>query len=85
MGLNSAGLTDAIAAAFKEEWIAAKKVDLPEAGNEDRRLMFAAIARGILEYLHTHQKELFNTITVEEQPDQIVTHKVKDVDLNITT
>ena len=84
MSLDAVSLTEAIVSAFEKEWAAAKGSPLPAVGKEDRRLMFAAVARGILEYLEAHQNEFFNTITFEEPPGQTVTRKVTEVDLNIS-
>jgi hypothetical protein len=41
-----------------------KNIPLPDAGKEDRRLMFAAVARGVLQYLSDHQGELISAVTL---------------------
>lgn len=50
-------LTEAIEHALKMEWLAVKGESLPETGAEDRRLLLAAIAQGVLDYLKDHQDE----------------------------
>ena len=86
MALEVAGMTAAIETAFEKEWKAAKNnTPLPDMGKAERQMLFAAIARGVLEYLKVHQNELVNTITFEDSPGQRVTHTVKEVDLNIST
>ena len=57
-------MTGLIDAAMQEEWRAAKGEDLPGGpGEEDRRILFAAVARGVLRYLYAHRAELLtNTV-----------------------
>jgi hypothetical protein len=38
-----------------------KGTHLPEMGKEDRRLMFVAISRGVLKYLHDHREAVTTT------------------------
>jgi hypothetical protein len=51
-------LAEEIDNALKMEWLAIKKQPLPDAGKDDRRLLFAAIAQGVLNYLLDHSAEL---------------------------
>ena len=86
MALEAAGLTAAIEAAFGKEWALVKTIPLPGAGREDRRLLFAAVARGILEYLNAHENETVTTVTLEETGSSTGTTKVysvREIDLNI--
>jgi hypothetical protein len=85
MPLIPSELTDAMQEAFKTEWAAAKKTPMPEAGGQDRRLLFAAVARGLLEYVAAHQAEALQTITFEDVAGQSVKHTVTDTAINITT
>ena len=85
MALVAAELTEAIQEALKKEWQAAKGQPLPEAGLEDRRLLFAAVAHGLLAYLKAHQNDMLNAIIFEDVSGQPVTHTVKGAELNITT
>jgi hypothetical protein len=57
-------LAEAMENAMKQEWQAVKGVPLPEQGEEDRRLLFAAIAQGIFVYLKANEDELINNITL---------------------
>jgi hypothetical protein len=64
---NFAGtLTEAMDKAMKTEWQAVKGTALPSQGQEDRRLLFAAISQGLFAFLHEHQNELINNITIED-------------------
>jgi hypothetical protein len=70
--------------AFDQLFATVKQSPLPEAGLQDRRLLFVAIARGVLQYLENHQAELFSHLVIVHQfgfPDP---HQVTQVDLNIT-
>jgi hypothetical protein len=51
-------LGEAIEAAFAAELFAQRGTTLPEVGKDDRRLLFASIAQGVLQYLSRHQSEL---------------------------
>jgi hypothetical protein len=64
MALRPNELTDAMDAAFKVEWARQKNFPLPEAGSEDRRLLFAAVARGLLTYLEANEDELVHSLTM---------------------
>jgi hypothetical protein len=66
MSLTPSALTDAIEAGYELEWKNKKPNPLPESGTEDRRLLFAGIARGILQYLYDHHDELVTTITTQD-------------------
>ena len=48
MALTRAGLLHSIEAAFVVEWQAAKGAPPSAQGAEDRRILFAAVARGLL-------------------------------------
>ena len=49
----------AIDAAMQDEWTAAYGAPLPGgAGELDRRILFAAVARGVLGYLYAHRDDL---------------------------
>jgi hypothetical protein len=64
---NFAGsLAEAMDNAMKTEWQAVKGVPLPGQGQDDRRLLFAAIAQGIFVFLKAHEDELMNNITIED-------------------
>jgi len=84
VSLDVTGMTAAIEAAFATEWAKSKpNMALPAAGQEDRRMLFAAVARGILEYLKDHEDEIFKTITIEEGAGRRV-HKIVEADLDFS-
>jgi O-methyltransferase involved in polyketide biosynthesis len=63
----SNSMAEAIEIAMQQE-LAASGTALPAAGADDRRLLFVAIARGVLQYLKAHQTETFNSITFGAPP-----------------
>lgn len=83
MSLRPSELTDAIQAAFEDEWRAVKGGSPPGAGTEDRRLLFAAVARGLLQYLDSHQNEVLKEITFEDSGEDRKTHTVVGTRLDI--
>ena len=53
----------AIDAAMQEEWQAAHGAPLPGGPGElDRRILFAAVAKGVLRYLHAHRADLVTDV-----------------------
>jgi hypothetical protein len=62
----SASLAEAMDNAMKSEWQAVKGVGLPSQGQDDRRLLFAAIAQGLFVFLKAHEDELMNNISLED-------------------
>ena len=51
----------AIEAAMDDEWQHAHGESLPGVGQEDRLILFKAIARGVLGYLAAHQSDIGTT------------------------
>jgi hypothetical protein len=50
--------------AMQNEWQAVKGSPLPSGlGEEDRRILFAAIAQGVLKFLFDHRADLITTST----------------------
>jgi len=78
-------LTDAIQAAFAQEWQVIKGGSPPNVGTEDRRLLFAAVARGLLQYLEDHEDELMTRITFDDSGQDRETHTVVSASLDIDT
>jgi hypothetical protein len=76
-------MTDAIEAAYKTEWGKVKSNPLPDAGKDDRRLIFAGVARGILQYLHDHQSELLTTLKTQDDSGVQYNFQVSETDLGI--
>ena len=56
-----------------------KGTHLPEAGKEDRRLLFVAISRGVLQYLSDHQVTMHTTVAMNSAPP-----RTGSIDLNVT-
>jgi hypothetical protein len=54
----AATLSETIEAAMAVEYQALKGVPLPAAGAEDRRMLFNAIAHGLIVYLKAHEADL---------------------------
>lgn len=59
-------MTAYIEAAMQEEWQAARGEALPRVGAEDRRILFAAVAKGVLRYLHAHRDDLITSREILE-------------------
>jgi hypothetical protein len=77
-------LTDAIDKAFGTEWANSKGGTAPDAGKDDRRLMFAAVARGILEYLSAQQSDFIASLTLTDTAgNSSVTYNASATSLNI--
>lgn len=53
-------MAEEIENALKMEWFAIKKQPLPNDGKADRRLLFAAIAQGVLSYLRNNNQFLIS-------------------------
>ncbi len=70
----SNSMAESIEQAMDTEWRAVKGVALPSAGLEDRKILWAAIANGILNYLKAHQDEILESITLNSHPSETVTH-----------
>lgn len=65
------GMADAIEQAFADELSKRKGTSLPDASAEERRMLFAAIARGVLGYLHDNESNLNIVIGPDTYPLQI--------------
>jgi hypothetical protein len=59
-------MTAYIESAMQEEWLAARGEALPTAGAEDRRVLFAAVAKGVLRYLYEHRADLITTRRIDD-------------------
>jgi hypothetical protein len=66
MALTHAGLTQAIEAAFVVEYQAARGSPPAAMGAEDRRILFAAVARGVLTYLEAQGSGALASLEVRE-------------------
>jgi hypothetical protein len=83
MALTSTELTAFMQQALRQEWQATKGSVISNTTVEDMRLIFAAVARGLLNYLETHQDDFINTITVQERSGTQITQTVVRADFNI--
>jgi hypothetical protein len=83
--LDDEALKDSLAKAVEDAMddllFRTKGAHLPEEGREDRRLLFAAVARGVLKYLSDHQGALRAKVTVTGAAG---TFDVKDFNLAVT-
>jgi hypothetical protein len=63
-------MTALIENAMQEEWNAAyPDKPLPDSGRQDRLVMFAAVAKGVLRYLHQHQDSIGTTAVTATTTD----------------
>ncbi len=66
-------MAEAMEDAFKSEWNAVKGVGLPAQGEEDRRLLFSAIAQGVVKHLKERANEAFNIdVRVTQTPEVLM-------------
>lgn len=72
-------MAEAIEVALQQEWPLARGVPLPPEGMQERRIVFVAIARGVLQYLKDHQHEFINSMTLNGTPQSVT-----NLDLNIS-
>ncbi len=83
MPLTVFELTDSIDRAFATEWDKRKNhAPLPAGGEEDRKLLFAAVARGVLTYLKAKEDELVGSIDTT-RAEEVTTLVVSGAVLNI--
>ena len=84
MALKASEMVTAMENAMKDEWKKAKGEDLSNDYAEDRRLLFAAVARGVLEYLEANQNEILKEITLQQKGStKAFAYDVKKLDLNV--
>jgi hypothetical protein len=55
--------------AFIAEWNAVKGTPLPDNAEQDRKIMFAAVAQGVLNYLHAHRDDMPTTQNSDHRHD----------------
>jgi hypothetical protein len=67
MALEPNGLADAMVAALPRAWELVKGNDIPFPGGstDDAKIMFLAVARGLLTYLEAHQNDMIKTIDLD--------------------
>lgn len=57
-------MAQAIEIEMKNVFKALKGKDMPDVGEEDRRMLFSAIARGVLKYLEDNAGQLIKAVTI---------------------
>jgi hypothetical protein len=62
-------MTALIEQAMQEEWLAVYDKPLPDNGKRDRLVMFAAIAKGVLRYLHRNRDSIGTDAVVANTVD----------------
>jgi len=62
-------MTALIEQAMQDEWTAVYGKPLPDNGKQDRLVMFAAIAKGVLGYLHQNQDSIGTSAVVSDDID----------------
>lgn len=78
----SGSLAEAIETAMKEEWQLVKGEALPSAGEEERRVLFVAVARGVIKFLDDHQDEIFTSMTLKRGAARKVAYTVEALEFN---
>lgn len=73
-------MAKAIEDALKTEWASVKGKALPSTGEEDRRLLFVAIAQGVLRYLSEHDDTSLDVHSV-----QVTNHVGNDGKVRVIT
>ena len=62
-------LAEAIEQAMKDEWQRAKDEPMPDTDPTDRRILFVAVARGLLAFLNGRPNDVLSTITLQVGPN----------------
>ena len=81
MALVASDLADAMVAQLDEAWQIVKGEPFPGGSRDDAKIMFLAVARGLLIYMEQHQNDMVSTVALSGGGAQNVT----SMNLNITT
>jgi hypothetical protein len=81
MALVANDLANAMVDQLDEAWKAVKGEDFPGGSRDDAKIMFLAVARGLLIYMEQHQNDTIKTIALGGGSAVNVT----SLDLNITS
>ncbi len=81
--LTPADLTARIEAEFATVWQQTKGSPLPAGGAEDRRMLFAAVAGGVLTYIKANEDSLVDELTLRESGTDQRRFEVVDAILDI--
>jgi hypothetical protein len=80
----SGSLAEAIENAMKAEWQTVKGEPMPDTDPKDRRILFVAIAQGVLGYLNAHANDAINTIEFDTGAGTTDTLSIESVDFNVS-
>ena len=80
----SGSLAEAIENAMKAEWQTVKGEPMPDTDPKDRRILFVAIAQGVLGYLNAHANDAINTIEFDTGVGTTDTLTIESVDFNVS-
>jgi hypothetical protein len=86
MALTPNDLANAMEGVMAQAWTAVKGPDVPFPGGDpsDRKVLFLAVAWGLLKYLETNQNDVINTIRLNQSGVGAVDYSVETLDLDIT-
>jgi hypothetical protein len=81
--LTAQALTDRIEQEFASVYAQSKGAPLPGVGGDDRRMLFAAVAGGVLAYLKANEDSVIDSLTVQEAGLDKKTLSVVEASLDI--
>jgi len=84
MTLNAQALAQSMQNELPNAWLTIKGYAMPSAPADDQRVLFLAIARGVLKYLNDNENAAIKTITLDTALLTAVTYNVRGLDLDIT-
>lgn len=85
MALDADELASEIQAQIPQAYLDVKNEPYPgDPDDPDQRVLYLAIARGILRHLRNHENDFMSQIGLSTGGGATVTHDVDDVDLEIT-
>ncbi len=80
MPLKPDDMAAAMLTALPQAWKEVKGVEFPGGGQDDQRVLFIAIARGLLTYLKNNPNEIMNTINLTVPAGGNISYPVNSVD-----
>src|SRR5438105_15687750 len=87
--LDTTALSDSMAKAMDDAMVDAyqklKGSALPDKGKEDRRMLFVAIAKGLLSYLRSHENDMIAAINLTPVGGSALNVTINSVSMNINT
>jgi len=85
MALEPDGLANAMQAAFPGAWLDTKgKAFEGDPADPDQKILYLAIARGLLRYLNDHENDTITSIQLRVGGGSTVNNNVDGMNLNIT-